>query len=650
MPHVHSTSTTRRALRIISCVLLIGLAGTTGVAAQALNTFAVLGGSSVTNTGVSTITGNVGLSPGTSATGTGDSGANRIDLTGTLHITDAVALSAKNELTAAFNVLMMTSASSVDLTGQTLGVGTAQTLTAGVYTFDSSAQLNGTLTLNGGPDDVFIFQIGSTLTTASSSAIVLGGTVKASNVFFVVGSSATLGTSTQFQGQILALASITLNTNTTIDCGAAWAENGQVTLQANTINVCTFAVAAGTFGDTLMGGGDVNQQAIIDAINAYITAQGSLPLAFSVLALLPPDQLAAALAELSGEGATGAAPAGNLAMDSLMDQIMAGDSGRTIVARETPPQSNTVSVMGYAEPSRIAPGSALDSVAMATAGRLPDINQWTIWGAGFGAQSSVQGDVAIGSHTVTTRDFGYTIGFERHVSADTLFGFAVSGGRTNFNLDDSLGSGHSAMLQAAAYAKSNIGKGYLSGILAYGAHDVVTDRYIDIGGAAHYHAEFVGQDVAAAVEAGYDMGWITPYVGLRMQGYLTPGYSEQTTAGSNVFALDYASHLDLSARTEVGLRVRASSDFDGGRLSAEGALAWAHSYAGGAAAMASFQVLPDSPSFEVMGAIPAADMLLASAGITADFDDGLSLGGTLGTNVAANAQTYRASVRLGYSY
>ena len=650
MAHADSTSLGSRVFRIILSALLIALAATTCASAQALDTYAVLGGSAITNTGVTTIVGNVGLSPGTAATGTGNSGADRIVLTGTLHITDAAAQNAKNDLTTAFNVLMG-SATTIDLTGQTLGVGVAQTLTAGVYNFASSAQLNGTLTLNGNADDVFVFKIGSTLTTASGSAIVLGGTVKASNVFFVVGSSATLGTTTAFEGQILALTSITLNTAATINCGAAWAQNGQVTLDTNTIGVCTFAVAAGTFGSTVTGGVSGNQQAVIDAVNSFIDNGGTLPLAFSVLSLLTPDELAAALSELSGEVATGAAPAGNQAMDSLLDTILGNGSNRTVVAREAPPPgSNTVSVMGYTNSSQIDPGSALDSVAMATSGGTPDISQWTIWGAGFGVQSSVGGDLGTGAHAVTTQDFGYTIGFDHHVSADTLFGFAVSGGGTNFDLDDSLGSGRSAMLQAAAYAKMTAGNGYLSGILAYGAHDVTTDRYLDIGGASHYHAEFVAQDVAAAAEAGYKIGWFTPYVGVRVQGYLTPGYSEQTVSGSDIFALDYASHIDLSARTEIGLKMDASSDFGGGRLTVDGALAWAHSFDGGDTATASFQALPDSPGFDVAGAVPAADMLLVSAGLTADFDNGVSLGSTLDANLAPNARAYGASLRLGYSY
>jgi uncharacterized protein with beta-barrel porin domain len=235
------------------------------------------------------------------------------------------------------------------------------------------------------------------------------------------------------------------------------------------------------------------------------------------------------------------------------------------------------------------------------------------------------------------------------VAADTLFGFAISGGGTNFNLDDSLGSGRSAMLQAAAYSKANIGQAYLSGVAAYGAYDTTTDRFLDIGGGAHYRAEFIAQDAAAAIEGGYHIGWFTPYVGARIQAYLTPGYQEQTVSGSDLFALAYAGHLDLTARTEVGIKLDASHDFDGGQVSVHGAIAWVHSYWGGDTAMAQFQALPGS-SFTVNGAVSAADSLLVSAGLGADFDSGVSFDSALAANLAVNSRTYKATARLSYSF
>src|ERR1700732_5398196 len=111
----------------------------------------------------------------------------------------------------------------------------------------SSVQLTGARTLNGlgKPNSVFIFNIGSTLTTASASTISLINGAQGGNVFWRVGSSATLGTTTSFAGDILAQASITLTTGAKINCGAAWARTGAVTLDTNTISICTLLAGVG---------------------------------------------------------------------------------------------------------------------------------------------------------------------------------------------------------------------------------------------------------------------------------------------------------------------------------------------------------------------------------------------------------------------
>jgi hypothetical protein len=203
--------------------------------------FAVLSGSTVTNTGSTIVSGNLGVWPGTSITGFPPG----IVVNGATYVGDTTAMQAQADALAAYNAAAAETGGEA-LTGENLG---GLTLTAGVYNFSSSAQLTGTLTLNaqGAQNAVFIFQIGSMLTTASSSLIsIING--QTAEVLWEVGSSATLGSGTVFDGDIIALTDITLDTGASISCGGALALNGAVTMDTNAVSTTGVSCGANQTG------------------------------------------------------------------------------------------------------------------------------------------------------------------------------------------------------------------------------------------------------------------------------------------------------------------------------------------------------------------------------------------------------------------
>lgn len=193
--------------------------------------FVALAGATVANTGPSVLNGNLGVAPGTALVGFGLPAV----VNGATHDNDAVAGQAQADLTTAYDVAAgQPVAPANDLTDTDLG---NRTLTAGAYGFTSSAQLTGTLTLDaeGDPNAQFVFEIASALTTAPASRVVLINGASPCNVYWQVGSSATLDTTTAFQGNLMALTSISLNNAASV-IGRVLARNGQISLINNVLD------------------------------------------------------------------------------------------------------------------------------------------------------------------------------------------------------------------------------------------------------------------------------------------------------------------------------------------------------------------------------------------------------------------------------
>jgi uncharacterized protein with beta-barrel porin domain len=633
------------------------LAPASSVHAQAVNlgaagNFAVLAGASVTNTGPTVITGtaanpgNVGVSPGTAVNGFPPGIAVPPAV---LHLNDALAIEAQIDLMTAYNNLAARP-TTTNLTGQNLG---GLTLTPGVYNFSAAAQLTGALTLNGmgNPNAVFIFNIGSSLTTASASSILLINGAQGGNVFWRVGSSATLGTTTAFTGDILAAANITLDAGASISCGAALAKTGAVTLDDNTIALCNLLAApvgGGGVGPTgvplfaslLSANANDGQRAVANALDRFVANGGTLPPPFLGLLNLSPSDLGNALTQLQGQNGTGVAQAGIQAMNSFLSLVTDPYLDNRGLAPASPPPQPGVYYKN-------APSQAAS-----------DPRRWSIWAAGYGGQSNLSGNAAAGSQDLAARAAGFATGLDYRVTPYTVVGFALAGGGTNYGLSGGLGGGRSDIFQAAVYSLTRVNAAYLSAALAYGWNDETTDRTVTVAGFDRLTANFVANNVAGRLEGGYRFAipgipglpgfGLTPYGAFQMQAFYTPSYSEAAASGSSVFALDYDSHATDVIRTELGAWVdRPFKVYDDAILSLRGRAAWAHDDWTGLTYTAGFLSLPGS-SWTETGAPPPRDLLLASAVAEVSFRNGISLAGKFDAELNQHSQTYVGSVRLRY--
>jgi uncharacterized protein with beta-barrel porin domain len=621
-------------------------------------TFGVLGGSAVTNTGPTTVFGDVGVWAGSSITGFTGFPNGSVVPPGTIQQTTAVAQQAQSDNTTAYNALKGT-AITTDLTGTNLG---GLTLVPGVYGFSSSAQLTGALVLDAqnNSNAFFIFNIASALNTSVASSVSLINGANGGNVFWLVGSTASLSASTAFTGNILALTSITLGAAATIICGRALAQTAEVTLINNTIIIpgvggCIVPDTSAltllmNLGDLLEGGGlSENQtevaQSIIDLINAnsgnpVIDALGSVPL----------SELAAALNSISGEGVSGAQETAFGSTNMFMSAVM----GQATFWRDNTSQG-IVAMAPTAGPLKLGPtdeGPEASGIARDRPGT------WRLWASGFGGTASLNGNAQVGSANLNSPTAGLASGLDYQITRSTLVGIAGGFTTSNFSVDQRRTSGTVEGPHVGLYGVERLGQFYLAGIAEYANFNNETERHIVLGGPVpteRANGNFDSEDLSGRLEAGWELSVgqlnVTPFAGMQWSRLRSDGFTENSVTlngDKGIFGLKFDSQDETSRLSSLGLQLDTRIELaDGMTLSPFGRVAWLHEFNPERSIFATLVSLPDA-AFTIEGAAAASDAARVNTGLKLDItertaifgffdgvfsDQGQSYGGTGGVRV-----------------
>jgi autotransporter-associated beta strand protein len=389
---------------------------------------------------------------------------------------------------------------------------------------------------------------------------------------------------------------------------------------------------------------NINQQKVGNALNNFFNVNGGIPAAFATLA-------PSGLTQVSGELATGSQQATfdamNLFMGLLTDPFITGrGDGVTGGAGTTPYAAESDAASAYAANGKARSKSERDAYAAVyrkAPGVADTFNQrWSVWAAGYGGSQTTDGNAALGSNGATSRVFGTAVGADYRISLDTLAGFALAGGGTNFSVNN-FGSGRSDLFQAGAFVRHNVGAAYVSAALAYGWQDVTTDRTVTVAGVDRLHAEFNANAWSGRVEGGYRYltPWIgvTPYAAGQFTTFSLPAYAEQALSGASAFALNYAAKDVTDPRSELGIRTDRSFAMQNAILTLRSRFAWAHDFNTDRNIQAVFQTLPGA-SFVVNGAALAHDSALTTASAEMKWLNGFSLAATFEGEFSSVTSSY----------
>jgi uncharacterized protein with beta-barrel porin domain len=392
-----------------------------------------------------------------------------------------------------------------------------------------------------------------------------------------------------------------------------------------------------------------NQQAVASAVTNFFNAGGSLPVVFG--GLTP-----AGLSQASGETATGTQQttfnAMNLFMGIMSDPFIAGRGNGTAASQ---------GATGYADDEALgytAKRNSRDAFAAlytkAPIAKNPALG-WSTWAASYGGSQKTDGNAALGSNITTSKVFGVAAGADYRFSPDTIAGFALGGGGTNFAVNG-FGSGRSDLFQAGAFVRHEAGQAYVTAALAYGWQDITTNRTVTIAGTDQLRARFNANAWSGRIESGYRMiapvlggVGITPYVAGQLTTFDLPSYAESVVSGANTFALTYGSQSVTATRTELGARADKSYVMNSGVFTVRGRAAWAHDYNADRNIAATFQALPGA-TFVVNGARQPSDLALTTASAEWKWLSGVSVAGTFEGEFSPISQSYAGKGVVRYAW
>lgn len=381
-------------------------------------------------------------------------------------------------------------------------------------------------------------------------------------------------------------------------------------------------------------GGNANQQATAAAIQAGLIGAGR-PGAFQPLFNMDQATYLAALTQLSGETATGAAPTNFKAMDQFMNAMLNPFLDQRLSGLQGPS-------IAYAPDIRIPPAAQQAFASLQRPGASPRDERFNVWATGYGGWSKTSGDTVTGSSAIDALVGGGLAGVDYRPVPGLVLGAAAGGALTNYGLGS--GSGNSNVAQLGVYGALRIDHAYLSGAFAYGWHAVDTNRTVSIAGADRITAAFDAYSLNGRVEMGLRQGWreigFTPFIAAQMQQFHAPAYQEQASGAGAPFAVAYQQNTTNAIRSELGMWFDAQPKSSSGLpVNLRARVAWAHNFGDAPTATGAFATIPSGP-FVVTGAKPSADVLLVSGAAEWAVQRGTWLTARFDTELSRNSSSY----------